>query len=161
MNSFGSKIKDIEARINRLRTLGVSSSSSLAIAEYTVKINWKIIAIRIGASGEIFEVGASQYAYVRIHTKNNQPALLNFQYISPLNFGERNIFNGKTLENLGSNYNYGILLYMYGDENDRRAIEQGQTLPTQTYTFKILSTSEITSIDIVYKDHPIYDSRQP
>lgn len=161
MNRFSEKIRNIEAKINNLKTLGLSSSSSLEVAEYTFSVNWKIIATTIGAGGEIFDVGASQYAYIRIRTKNNQPAFICLRYLSPIPFGEREIFNGKTLEKLGNSYNYGYQLYVNGDESDRQAIERGQSLPFQQYTFKIVSTAEITNINIIYEDHPIYDGRQP
>ena len=161
MNSFSERIRAIEAKLNQLKTQGLSSSSSLEVAEYTITVNWQIIAIRIGSGGEIFEVGASKDAYVRVRTKDRQPALICMRYISPLNFGERSIGQWRSLHYIGNNYDYCFDLYMYGDENDRQAIEGGQTLPTETYTFKILSTSELTGIDILYEDHPIYDGRNP
>lgn len=147
--------------MNRLKTLSLSSSSSLSVIEYTITVSWKIIATRIGAGGEIFDVGASQEAHIRIKTKNSQAALLCIRYISPLQFGERQIFNAKSLYKIGNDYDYCYDLYLYGDESDRQAIERGQILPYQNYTFKILSTSEITNINILYEDVPIYDGRQP
>lgn len=155
MNSFASKIKNIESRLNKLKTLGLSSSSSLAVRGYELSLNFQIVATRTGSGGEVFDTGASQRAYVRLRTKNNSSALTCIRYISPLNVGARILYSQPTLANI-QDYNYEYIFYINGDEADRAAIQGGQTLPVQTYKYKILSTSEITGIDIRYEDATIY-----
>lgn len=160
MSNFSSKIKDIERRINQLKTLGLSSSSSLNIAEYEITLHFQIVATRIGAGGEVFDAGSSQEALIRITTKDNRPALICLRYISPLQIGARTIYIDETLMNIG-NYDYAYNCVIFGDEADKQALQNGQTLPVQNYKYKILATSEITSINITYRDVPIYDGRQP
>lgn len=154
MNSFENKILGIKARINRFKTLGLSSSSSLAVAEKTITIPFQIIATRITGAGEVMDADSSKIAYVRINTNDNMPALVTLRLISPTSFGDRIIMTAKTLNDSGgARYCYRIAIS--GDTSDIAALNNGQTLPIINYTFKILTTSAI-SYSIHYVDTEVH-----
>lgn len=158
MGSFTSRIKGIEARINNLKTSGLTSSSSLTVAEYTITVHFQIIATWIGASGEIFGAGGSQRALVNIQTKNSQNAFICNWLIAPVNLENRDIFDAQVVI---PGYKYSYDLYVSANDDDIRRLERGEILPVRNYSFKFVSTSEITSINITYEDVEISDGRQP
>lgn len=153
MSKFSEKIRNIEARMNRLKTLGLSSSSSLKISQTSITIPFQIIATRITPIGEIMDCNSSKVATIRISTADNAPALIAMRLIAPTSFGNRIILTYKTLGNIGSS-KYGYRIYIAGDDSDLQALRNGQTLPIINYTFKILATSNITC-SINYEDFPI------
>lgn len=158
MNNFASRIKNIEARMNNLKTIGLTSSSSLTVAEYTITVHFQIIATQIGAGGEIFDAGASQYAFINIQTKDSQNALICNWLTSPADVENRSIYDAQVVI---PGYKYSYQLYVNANDDDVYRLERGETLPVRYYSFKFISTSEITSINITYEDVPIYDGRQP
>lgn len=152
MNNFSSRIRDIEARMNRAKTLSLASSSSLKISQTEITIPFQIVATRV-VSGEVLDCDSSKVAYVAISTANNAPALIAMRLISPTSFGDRIIINSRTLENIG-NAKYGYKIRISGDDSDLQALNNGQTLPWENYKFKILATSEI-SLSIRYIDYSL------
>lgn len=158
MNSFASRIKNIEARMNNLKTIGLTSSSSLRVAEYTITVHFQIIATWIGASGEIFGAGASQYAFVNIQTKDSQNAFICNWLTAPANLENRDVYDAQVVI---PGYKYSYQLHVKANDDDISRLERGETLPVRNYSFKFVSTSEIASINITYEDVPISDGRQP
>lgn len=153
MNSFSDRIRNIEARINRLKTLSLSSSSSLAVSYTTITMPFQIVATRITAQGEIMDCDSSKVAYVGISTADDAPALISLRLISPTSFGDRIIISARTIQNIGG-HKYGYKFRIGGDDNDLQILRNGGTLPVVNYTFKIVATSSIT-YSITYEDFPI------
>lgn len=141
MNNFYSKIKNIEARINSAKTLGLSSSSSLSIVEKTFSVFLQIVPTRV-VSGEVLDCGSSQYFYIEISTENNMPALLGLRLLSPTSFTEE-LYVSK----YGADYNnfkYAYNILTFGSQRELDILNNGGTLPVVRYDFKIVSTSNIT-----------------
>lgn len=149
-NGLAMRIREVEARMNQLKTLGLSSSSSLAMSENQYTFQLQIIGTQFDSDGNVTEAGASKKGILKIRTQDRQPALLGIRYISPLNFGDRGIRIFPTLEKTDDFYNYCYSFYIYGDQDDIDALNNGQTLPTVSYTVKLLSTSVIEAASIEY-----------
>ena len=149
-NNFSAKIKDIESRINQLKTHGLMSSSSLGAVEKDVTTSFQIVATA-SSGGTVTKCASSQTAYVRISTVDGKPALVCMYISSPTDFGKRTLNNYRTTENLGD-YQYCYSIDLTGDENDLAALNRGETLPWTNYTFRFVATSNF-NFDIYYENN--------
>ena len=152
-DNFYSRIKNIEARMNKLKTLGLSSSSSLSVDGTTFSVYLQIVPTRVDTiTGEVLDCASSRFCSVKIKTKNNENALFGLRLISPTNFTEY-----LYVEKIGANnstYKYGFDIDTGGSQVERDILTNGGTLPVVEYRFKVVSTSEIT-LDIAYRNRDI------
>lgn len=147
---FSSKIKNIEARLNRLKTLGLSSSSSLSVASNDITIPFQIIGT-VYSGGHITSAESSKMAYVRI--KTNVPAFAAIELVSPLDFGDRIISTERTLENV-EDYDYCYRIRIYGTSDDAQYLDEGGSFSPINYTFRFLTTAE-AQFNVIMVDTPI------
>lgn len=152
-NSFASKIKGIEARLNRLKTIGLSSASSLSVGITGITIPFTIIGTYIDQFGVVQSAGSSKIAYVRVWTENHAPAFVVPELVSPLNFGDRIISTQRTLA-YRSDADYCYEIKIYGEQADVDFLNNGGTFSPQDHVFKFLCTS-VARYEIFYRDTPI------
>ena len=152
INTFSGRIRVIEAQLNKLKTLGTSSSSSLGTSTVDITIPFQIIATRT-VSGEVLECYSSKYANINLKTNDGSPALFSVEFISPLNFGNRRIITWDWISEETS-YQYNHRICIEGNEEDLAALNRGQTLPVVNWKFRIKMTS-LFSYYIKYEDYDI------
>ena len=143
-NSFSMKIKGIEARINRLKTLGMRGSSTFATISKTISIPMTIVSDGMGGS-------ASEYS-ARITVNSNEENCLVCAFIqSPQNFLGRNfVLDRRT----NSNYDHQFVLQIYnGSEADTAIINGGGTIPPFEVVVEVVATSNFTLSYELTKEH--------
>lgn len=137
MNLY-SRVKDIEARMNRLKTIGLSSSSSLTLTRKNIVLPVKIIPLRT-VSGEVLECGADRVAWVQITTDKPAFVAMYITDTTPLH-GSRPIGNNQYF--VDGKYTYRI--EVYGSNDDLDSLNRGVVLPTEYYSFSFYCTSNFT-----------------
>lgn len=147
-NKFSERIINIEAQLNKLKTLGIMSSSSLGVSSIDIVIPFQIIATRV-VSGEVLDCYSSKYANINLRTNDGSAALFSIEFISPNLENRRMIQWDWISEESGYQYNHRILIE--GNDADLAALNRGETLPTVNYTFRIKMTS-LFSYYIKYTD---------
>lgn len=150
MTNLYERIRNIEARLNRMKTQSAFSSSSLAVAEQNITLPFQIVGTDI-ASGVVYSASSSRQAFVCIDTA--EPAFVALRILSPTAFGDSVVFIRKTLHNIGS-ARYGYWCEILGGDSAIAALNNGQTLPLIDYEFKILCTSDFT-VSINWVNTPI------
>lgn len=143
-DSFYQKIRGIEAQLNRLKTIGLSSSSSLAIKEIPFTLSFQITPdSEVYEPYEVLSCSSSYNCYVRFSTPDSEPALVGLRLLSPTSFGNRVIYTRKRIRSLtDSSLCYEI--HVLGDSNDTARLNNHETLPVENYDFKLLTTSNAT-----------------
>lgn len=148
-NNFADKIKNVEARLNYLKTLGLSSSSSLAVKEIDVSLHFQITPETWTTSPyEVLTSSSSHNCYVKIGTASSAPALAGLRLVSPTTFGRRLIYTRKRIRSLNDD-TLCFEIHVIGDENDTARLNNGEVLPHEYYDFKILTTANET-VNIEY-----------
>lgn len=154
MISLADRIKNLQAKINQAKTLGLSSSSSLAVKETTFTLPLQIVGTYIDATGGVWLCGASKIAYVHITPKSGRPSLIGLRLLTT-GLGTKGFRIAKEYYEGVAPYTYRI--YLDGGTNELDSLNRGQTLPIQNYSFKLLTTDDI-DYRIEYKDVEIYHS---
>lgn len=135
-NDYYSKIRGIEARMNRLKTLGLSSASSLSVASKTLTLPFQIVALRTVA-GEVLDCGSSREAYVRITPQGNQPCFAIIYLTDDHIHRNRRAFFRRVYKD----DEYIFRIYLSGTSDDLADLNRGVVLPSQDYHFKLYCTS--------------------
>lgn len=152
-NNFYSKIRNIEARMNKLKSIGLSSSSSITIKEVSCSVYLKIIPTRVDEiTGEVLDCGSSQFCSIKIRTKNNESALFGMRLVSPTTFTQYLYVN--KIGGGDNTYKYGFDIDVIGSQTELDILTNGGTLPVVEYKFKIIGTSDF-SINITYRDREL------
>lgn len=143
-NSFSMKIKGIEARINRLKTLGMRGSSTFATISKTVSIPMNIVSDGYGGS-------ASEYS-ARITVDSEEDNCLVCAYIqSPQNFSGRNFVIDRRTD---SSYKHQFVFQIYnGSETDTATINGGGSVPPFNVMIEVVATSNFTLSYVLTKEH--------
>lgn len=149
-NQFGAKIKSLEAQLNKLKTVGLSSSSSLGVAVVDIPIQFQMMGTRI-VDGEILESGSSKIAHVHIQSYGNVPIILSSEVIMP--DYTREVTSTRLLSNLPG-FKYMISFGVWGNDDDLAAIRRGETMPFLNYTFRIKGTEQF-NYQITYEDREV------
>lgn len=135
MHSFSQKIIDLEARINRLKTLGMRGSSTFATTSKTITIPMEIVSDGMGGS-------ESKYS-ARITVSPEEDNCLVCAYIqSPQNFSGRNFVLDRRTD---SSYEHQFVFQIkYGSETDTAIINGGGTIPPFNVVIEVVATSNFT-----------------
>lgn len=152
-NNFAQKIKSLEAQLNRLKTIGLSSSSSLAIKETPFTLSFQITPdVWFDEPYEVLSCSSSYNCYVRFTSTDSAPMLIGLRMVSPTEFGDRIIYTKKRIRSQNdSSLCYEI--HVIGDSNDIARLNNHETLPVEQYQFKLLTTSEVTlQLEYVERD---------
>lgn len=148
MNSFSSRIKDIEARLIKLKTLGLSSASSLTIAKKNLTVRFQVVPQRT-VGGEVLDCGSSKVAYI-IVTPINNPVALAVMYLRDLNSLYNDRYYGTNYYYSGGSYIFRVVIY--GSSDDLRRLNNGETLPVENYNFRIDCSSDF-NYSVIYEDN--------
>lgn len=143
-NSFSMKIRDIESKLNKLKTLGMRGSSTFATTAKTVTIPMHIVSDGIGGS-------AGEYS-ARITVNTDDEAFLACAYVqSPQDFsGRRFVLDRRT----NSSYKCQFVFQIYvGSESDTAIINGGGTIPPFNVVIEVIATSDFTLSYVLTKDH--------
>lgn len=148
MNNIYSKIKGIEARLNSLKAIGLTSASSISIAKKDITVQMQIVPLRV-VSGEVLDCGSSKEVYIKITPLKNNVAFP-VLYIKDTNslYNERYI--GVNLYYINGAYTYRIIAH--GSDDDLRRLNNGEVLPVENYNFNVSCTSDF-NYSIEYKDN--------
>lgn len=134
-NGFAERIRNIEARINRLKTLGMRGSSTFATTSHTVTIPMLIVSDGYWGT-------QSKYS-ARITAAIDDESALVCAYIkSPQNLSNRNyVLDRRTNANFEHEFVFKVV---EGSEEDLAIIEGGGTIPPFDVVIEVVATSEFT-----------------
>lgn len=149
MADFYSKIRNIEAQLNKLKSVGLTSSSSLGVAYQDVTMPVQIIATDI-VSGVVYECGSSKRINIHLQPVNGQPEIVSNEIISPANLENRAVIKWRWLSN-EAGYKYWLRIWIRGSHDDLDALNRGETIPPLNFVFRIKMTSQFSS-KVVFED---------
>lgn len=139
MNKFSSRIKDIEARMNRLKTFGLSSSSTVATTSKTLVLPIKIVPYKVNYE---WDNCAGQYSYrVRVNWSGAN-GLCSIYIKNPINLQARR-YNITRLTDSAFHTEFGIEL-MDGSTQDLAIFNNGGSIPEYNITLEIVATANFT-----------------
>lgn len=139
MNNFASRIKNIEARMNRLKTFGLSSSSSVKTTAKTITLPIKIVPYKINYE---WDNCGGQYSYrVRVNWVGAN-GLCSIYMKSPINLRNRR-YGVYRLTNTSFNYEFGVNL-MSGSKDDLAIFNNGGSIPEYNIQLEIVATADFT-----------------
>ena len=147
MANFYEKIRSIEAQMNKLKTLGLTSSSSLSIIKKDITLPFQLVGTS-GTPGYYSWCSSSKLANVKIVPKSNKPAFATLYTKNPEIIADRAIFTTTTYDSTSYVYRVNIV----GSDADLARINSGQTLPSEDYEFEIFCTDDFT-YSIVWEDN--------
>lgn len=134
-NGFAERIRNIEARINRLKTLGMRGSSTFATTSRTITIPMLIVSDGYGGT-------QSKYSARITATIDDESSLVCAYIKSPQNFSNRNfVLDRRTNEDFEHQFVFKIV---EGSETDAAIINGGGTIPQFDVVIEVVATSEFT-----------------
>lgn len=139
MNSFAERIRSIEAKMNKLKTFGLSSSSSITTTSKTVTVPMQIVPYKINYE---WDACAGQYSYrIRVNW-TNASGLCSLYIKSPANLQGRR-YNISRLTNSAFHTEFGVELQS-GSTEDLEIFNNGGSIPAYNLTIEIVATADFT-----------------
>lgn len=139
MNKFSSRIKDIEARMNRLKTFGLSSSSSLSMISKTVVIPMKIVPYKINYE---WDRCAGEYSYRITINWANRPGLCSAYIKAPKDLRNRR-YAFDRLSNSNNMCEFGLEI-ISGSDDDLDIFNSGGSIAPFNITIEIVASANFT-----------------
>ena len=148
MNNFYSRIKNIEASLNRLKTFGLSSSSSVTTIAKTVTIPFKIVPYKVNYE---WDNCAGQYS-ARITINWIGPVGLSSAYIKePTNLANRRYALDRITDS-DHQCQYGLTL-MEGSKDDLAIFNSGGDIPQFNVVVEIVATADFSLTYTLRQEH--------
>ena len=129
MITFTTRIKDLEREINELKTHGLRSSSSLALAEHAVSVTMQIVGYTVSFQND--RCAGQSAALIKLTPQD-----------------------GKSIRKvpIGGQIGYEFQI-ISGSPTDLSTIQGGSSIPPITFDIKIYATSEFTPTLTYRQDH--------
>lgn len=136
-NSFAERVKNIEARINQLKTAGLSSSSSVSTISKTIILSVKIV-------GSTYSTQSENSYRITVNWKNS--AGLCSAYIkSPTNLNNRRYVLERITDS-SHKCQFGFSIFD-GSNQDDATISAGGSIPAFNVEIEVVATSDF---DLTY-----------
>lgn len=146
--SLSARIRNIEARMNQLKTAGLRSSASITTTVKTVTIPVQIVPYKINYE---WDNCASKYS-ARIHIDWTDNVGLCSAYIkSPTNLENRR-YQLDRLTNVDDDCEFGFDI-ISGSNEDLEAFNDGQTVPPFDVTISVVATADFTISYTLREEH--------
>lgn len=139
MNNLSSKIKSIEARMNKLKTFGLSSSASVSTTSKTITLPMKIVPYKVNYE---WDNCAGQYSYRITINWSNTPGLCAAYMKSPTNLQGRRYALDRITDSY-HNCQFGLTL-IQGSDDDLDIFNNGGSIPQFNVVIEIVATSNFT-----------------
>lgn len=139
MNSFAERIRSIEAKMNQLKTFGLSSSSSVSTTSKTVTVPMQIVPYKINYE---WDACAGQYSYrIRVNW-TNASGLCSLYIKSPANLQGRS-YNISRLTDSSFHTEFGVEINA-GSTQDLDVFNSGGSVPQFNLVLEIVATANFT-----------------
>jgi hypothetical protein len=139
MNSFAERIRSIEAKMNQLKTFGLSSSSSVTTTSKTVTVPMQIVPYKINYE---WDACAGQYSYrIRVNW-TNASGLCSLYIKSPANLQGRS-YNISRLTDSSFHTEFGVEINA-GSTQDLDIFNGGGSVPQFNLVLEIVATANFT-----------------
>ena len=140
MNSFSARIKNIEARMNQLKTFGLSSSSSVKTISKTVSITFTIVPYKVNYEWD--NCHSSQSARIYLNWNTQQQGLCSAYIKSPANLQNRRIVLDRlTTSNYASTFGLDVLS---GSGQDLAYFNNGGSPFQMAMTIEVVATADFS-----------------
>lgn len=149
MITFTTRIKDLEREINELKTHGLRSSSSLALAEHAVSVTMQIVGYSVNYLND--HCAGQSAALIKL-TPQDGKSMLTMACVAS-NSDElkgRRVVLRKVPIGGQIGYEFQIIA---GSPTDLSTIQNGGSIPAMSFTLKIYATSEFTPTLTYRQDH--------
>lgn len=149
MKNFTQEIIRLGNEVRDLKTFGLASSSSLALAEATVNLTFQIVGYIVNTQYD--RCASSRTAFIKL-TPDDGKNMLSMGVISAgaSELTSREVRLSRIVADGAPGY---IMNIVAGSDADLALINNGQTIPPITFTVKFYATSGFT-IDIQWRqDH--------
>lgn len=149
MITFTTRIKDLEREINELKTHGLRSSSSLALAEHAISVTMQIVGYSVNYLND--HCAGQSTALIKL-TPDDGKSMLTMACVAS-NSDElkgRRVVLRKVPIGGQIGYEFQIIS---GSPTDLSTIQGGSSIPPITFDIKIYATSEFTPTLTYRQDH--------
>ena len=149
MITFTTRIKDLEREINELKTHGLRSSSSLALAEHAVSVTMQIVGYTVSFQND--RCAGQSAALIKLTPPDGKSMLTMACVASNSNElkGRRVVLRKVPI---GGQIGYEFQI-ISGSPTDLSTIQGGSSIPPITFEIKIYATSEFTPTLTYRQDH--------
>lgn len=137
MSDFYSRIKAIEAQMNKLKTLGLSSSSSVSTKAETITIPFKLVPYKVNYE---WDNCAGQYSARVTVTWTSALGLCSAYIKEPANLQNRRYALDRITDS-SHDCQFGLTL-VSGSDDDLAIFNNGGDIPAFNVTLEIVATAD-------------------
>lgn len=149
MKNFTQEIIRLGNEVRDLKTFGLTSSSSLALAEATASFTFQIVGYTVNTQYD--RCASSRTAFIKLTPVDGKNTLsMPIMTAGRAELSKRDVRFKRVVIDGESGYQLQIVA---GSDADLARINNGQTIPPITFTFKFYATSDFTISTTWRQDH--------